>query len=128
MHTGSAVGIVIVLGVLLLFSAFSATETAFASFSQARLTRLAPKKESAKLALKLSRNYNKIPSTLLIGNNIVNIAAASPATLVFALWFGDLDVTLSTMNDSPCRSSEGFRAITLPKRDPKNSSWSRRGL
>ncbi len=46
--------------------------------------------------MKLSENYNKLLSTLLIGNNIVNISSASIATIVFTFWFGDLGVTLST--------------------------------
>ena len=44
----------------------------------------------------MSENYNRLLSTLLIGNNIVNIASASIATIVFTFWFGDLGVTLST--------------------------------
>ena len=98
MNQGSAIALIIVLGILLAFSAFfSATETAYTSFSQARMKRLAQKKKSAKRVLKLSKNYNKVLSTLLIGNNIVNIAAASLATLVFTFYFGDLGVTLSTI-------------------------------
>lgn len=93
------VGIIIALVVLLIFSAyFSATETAFTSFSAVRMKVLAEKKKSAKLVLRLADNYNRVLSTLLIGNNIVNIAAASLATLVFTGWFGqDLGTTLSTV-------------------------------
>ena len=93
------VGIVIALVVLLVFSAyFSATETAFTSFNAVRMKVLAEKKKSAKLVLKLADNYNRVLSTLLIGNNVVNIAAASLATLVFTGWFGqDLGTTLSTV-------------------------------
>lgn len=93
------VGIVIALVALLVFSAyFSATETAFTSFNAVRMKVLAEKKKSAKLVLKLADNYNRVLSTLLIGNNIVNIAAASLATLVFTGWFGqDLGTTLSTV-------------------------------
>ena len=93
------IGIVIALVVLLVFSAyFSATETAFTSFNAVRMKVLAEKKKSAKLVLKLADNYNRVLSTLLIGNNIVNIAAASLATLVFTGWFGqDLGTTLSTV-------------------------------
>lgn len=98
MNTASAVGLIVALCVLLMFSAyFSATETAFTSFSSVRLKTLAKTKKSAALALKLSENYNKLLSTLLIGNNIVNIAAASLATIIFTFWFGDLGVTLSTV-------------------------------
>lgn len=98
MNNGTAVGLIIALAVLLVFSAyFSATETAFTSYNSVRMKRLAQKKKSAKLVLKLSENYNKILSTLLIGNNIVNIVAASLATLVFTFYFDELGVTLSTV-------------------------------
>lgn len=98
MTQGSAIGLIGLLALLLLFSAyFSATETSFTGFSQARMKKLAEKKKSAALALKLSEDYNRLLSTLLIGNNIVNIAAASLATLVFTFYFDDLGVTLSTV-------------------------------
>lgn len=98
MNHGTAVGLIIALAVLLVFSAyFSATETAFTSYNAVRMKRLAQKKKSAKLVLKLSENYNNVLSTLLIGNNIVNIASASLATLVFTFYFEDLGVTLSTV-------------------------------
>ncbi len=86
------------LAVLLVFSAFfSATETAFTGYSQARMKSLAATKKSAKLVLKMGENYNRLLSTLLIGNNIVNIAATSLATMLFTAHFGDLGVTLSTV-------------------------------
>ena len=93
------VGIIVALVVLLLLSAyFSATETAFTSFNAVRMKVLAEKKKSAKLVLKLADNYNRVLSTLLIGNNIVNIAAASLATIIFTGWFGqDLGTNLSTV-------------------------------
>lgn len=87
-----------VLAILLMFSAFfSASETAFTSMSQVRMRSLSQTKKSARLVLKVSENYNKLLSTLLIGNNIVNIASASIATIVFSFWFGNLGVTLSTV-------------------------------
>ncbi|MDE6612950.1 MAG: hemolysin family protein [Clostridia bacterium] len=98
MNTGTAAVLIIVLFILLIFSAFfSASETAFTSLSQVRIKSLSQTKKSAKLVLKLSGNYNKLLSTLLIGNNIVNIASASIATIVFTFWFGNLGVTLSTV-------------------------------
>ena len=98
MNDGSAAGLIIVLVILLLLSAFfSATETAYTSFSPARMKRLAAEKKSAARALKLSEDYSSVLSTLLIGNNIVNITAASLATLVFTYFFGNLGVTLSTV-------------------------------
>lgn len=98
MDDGSAAGLIIALAILLLLSAFfSATETAYTSFSQARMKRLATEKKSAARVLKLSEDYSSVLSTLLIGNNIVNISAASLATLVFTYFFGDKGVTLSTV-------------------------------
>lgn len=99
MNDGSAAGLIIVLVILLLLSAFfSATETAYTSFSQARMKRLAADgKKAAVRALKLGEDYDSVLSTLLIGNNIVNITAASLATLVFTHYFGNLGVTLSTV-------------------------------
>ena len=83
METGTAIVLIAVLFILLVFSAFfSASETAFTSLSQVRIKSLSQTKKSARLVLKMSENYNKLLSTLLIGNNIVNIASASIATIV----------------------------------------------
>ena len=66
---------------------FSATETAFNTFNKIRVKNLAEKGNlKAARALKLAENYDTLISTILIGNNIVNILAASLATL----WFTDL--------------------------------------
>ena len=98
MNLYTAIALIAVLFILLVLSAyFSASETAFTSLSQIRIKSLAQTKKSAKLVLKLSANYNRLLSTLLIGNNIVNIASASLATILFTFWFGDLGVTLSTV-------------------------------
>ena len=51
---------------------FSATETAFSSLNKTRLKVLADNgNKRAALALKLSEDYDKLISTILIGNNIV---------------------------------------------------------
>ncbi|MCM1296068.1 MAG: hemolysin family protein [Muribaculaceae bacterium] len=98
MNTSTAIVLIVVLAILLILSAFfSASETAFTSLSQVRIKSLSQTKKSAQLVLKMSENYNKLLSTLLIGNNIVNIVSASIATIVFTFWFGDLGVTLSTI-------------------------------
>lgn len=85
--------------VLVIFSAFfSATETAYTSFSTVRMRRYAQKKRTARLALKLSEDYNKILTTLLIGNNIVNIAASTIGTLIFISLLGEeVGPTVSTV-------------------------------
>ena len=70
---------IIMMAVCLMLSAyFSATETAFSSANTTRLRALAEKgSKNAALALRLLEQYDRLLSTILIGNNIVNIAAAS---------------------------------------------------
>ena len=96
---GGDIGLLIALLVLVVLSGFfSATETAYTSFSQVRMRRYATKKRSARVALRLSEDYNKVLTTLLIGNNIVNIAAATISTILFTrLISGDLGPTISTV-------------------------------
>ncbi len=88
-----------VLAVLILLSAyFSATETAFTSLNQIRMKKMAADGDKkAKLALKIFEDYDNLLSTILIGNNIVNIASASLATAIFTKWLGDAGVTISTI-------------------------------
>ena len=76
---------IFVLAVLILVSAyFSASETAFSSFNRIRLKNMANDgNRKAALALKMADEYDKLLSTILIGNNIVNIAASSIATIMF---------------------------------------------
>ena len=76
---------------------FSATETAFSSLNKTRLKMLADNgNKRAALALRLSENYDKLISTILIGNNIVNIMVASIGTLLFVDIYGDIGATVST--------------------------------
>ena len=74
---------IIIMAVCLLMSAyFSATETAFSTLSKTKLKTLIEKgNKRASLALKLSENYDRLISTILIGNNIVNILLSSIATV-----------------------------------------------
>ena len=76
---------IIMMAVCILLSGyFSATETAFSSLNKTRLRAMSENGSlKAALALKLSENYDKLISTILIGNNIVNIAVASIGTIVF---------------------------------------------
>ena len=84
MDSGSITQI-IVLVVLILFSGyFSATETAFSALNRIRIKNMASDgNKKAVLVQKLSEKFDSILSTILIGNNIVNIAATSIATLLF---------------------------------------------
>ncbi len=74
---------IIIMAVCLLMSAyFSATETAFSTLSKTKLKTLVEKgNKRASLALKLSENYDRLISTILIGNNLVNILLSSIATV-----------------------------------------------
>lgn len=87
-----------VIAVLVLMSGyFSATETAFSSLNRTRLKTLAEKgNKRANLTLKLSDEYDKLISTILVGNNIVNIAVASIATVMFVNLYGEIGATIST--------------------------------
>lgn len=92
-------GLVITILIMVLCSAyFSATETAFSSLSRVRLKNLAEDgNRRAKLAYKLADNYDELISSILVGNNIVNICASSLATVLFIQWFQDKGATLSTV-------------------------------
>jgi Mg2+/Co2+ transporter CorB len=63
---------------LLVFSSFfSATETAFSSVNKIKLKHLAQEgNRKALLALEMADKYDQFLSTVLIGNNIVNISAS----------------------------------------------------
>ncbi len=90
---------ILIMAVCLLLSAyFSATETAFSSANSTRLKMLAEKgNKRAALACKLLEQYDKLLSTILIGNNIVNILMASIGTVLFVKHYGDAGATLSTV-------------------------------
>ncbi len=93
------IGSIFAMAVCLAMSAyFSATETAFSSLNKTRLKVLADNgNKRAALALKLAENYDRLISTILIGNNIVNITIASVGTLLFVELYGDVGATISTV-------------------------------
>lgn len=93
--------LVIIIVCFILSGYFSATETAFTSINKIRLKAKAEDgdKKAARV-LKLADSYDRLLTTILIGNNIVNILASSLATLLFISWCkGDqgLASTLSTI-------------------------------
>lgn len=77
---------------------FSASETAYSSVNKVRLKTIEGSKRSkAQLALKLSEDYDNLLMTILVGNNIVNIAGTAIATVMFTnLIKGDAGATVST--------------------------------
>lgn len=83
------VPLIVVLVILFVFSAFfSCAETAYTSCSHVRLERLSLKSKTARTALYLEDHYERLLSTILIGNNIVNIAASTIGTLLFVKTLG----------------------------------------
>jgi len=82
----------IVLGILILISAyFSGSETGMMSLNRYRLRHLEKEKhKGAKRVSKLLKRPDRLIGLILIGNNLVNIAAASIATIIGIRFFGDV--------------------------------------
>lgn len=95
----NTITMIIVLIILIMMSGFfSATETAFSSLNKIRIKNLSNNgNKKAQLTLDLVENYEKVLSTILIGNNIVNIISASLSTIIFVNYFGDAGITVSTI-------------------------------
>lgn len=89
----------IVLLILIMLSAyFSATETAFSSLNRIKIKNLANEgNKKAKLTLELCSKYDELLSSILVGNNIVNIMSTSIATALFVLYFPSNGVAISTV-------------------------------
>ena len=75
---------IVILVILIIFSAFfSATETALNSVNKIRLKSMAENgSRAAERTLNILNRYDKALTTILIGNNIVNIATSSIATIL----------------------------------------------
>lgn len=89
---------IIILIVLIIFSAlFSGIETALMAISKVKVNSLVEQKKKGALALKrVKEKTSKMIITILIGNNVVNIAAAAFATVVFMELFGSKGVGIAT--------------------------------
>ncbi len=99
MNENAIMGIVIF--ICILFSAFfSGTETAFSTVNQVRLKSYADsgskKAKRAKTALYICDNYDKTITTILIGNNIVNLGGSSLATVLCINIWGDIGAAIAT--------------------------------
>jgi len=69
----------------------------FSTLNRIKLKNLAVKNKRARLVLKMLEVFDKILSTVLIGNNIVNIAASALAAALFISLFGQSGVSLATL-------------------------------
>lgn len=89
---------VVLVVVMMIFSAlFSSTETAYSSVNKLRLKNYeAQGSKKAAKALKLANRFDDVLTAVLIGNNIVNIATSSVATVIFCNLLGDSGVAVST--------------------------------
>lgn len=84
------ISLIIIVCCIIMSAYFSATETAFSSLNRVRMKSLAEKgNKRAALVLRLSENYDSLLSTILIGNNIVNITSTSVATVLFVRLLGE---------------------------------------
>jgi CBS domain containing-hemolysin-like protein len=97
--SSETLAIILALAALLALSGFfSASETAFSSLNRIKLKNLAAGgNKRAALVLKIVENYEKLLSTVLIGNNIVNIASSALGTILFVGIFGKAGVPMTTL-------------------------------
>ena len=100
-NTNYAAYIIAIILLVFMSAFFSATETSFTSANRARLKLAAEDgKKGAKKALKILDNYDRFISTILIGNNVVNILLTTLFTLLFAaiIYYNEnLAATVSTI-------------------------------
>ena len=95
----SLIGMIVAIVILVMCSAyFSATETAFTSLNTIRLRTWAENGDKrAARALAVGEDYDRLLSSILIGNNIVNITATTISTLLFTKLFVTYGATISTV-------------------------------
>jgi len=89
-HIGALIFIIVLIA---LSAFFSASETAYTSANKIRLKSKADSgSKAAERALKIIYNFDKTLTTILIGNNIVNILTSSLATVMFIAILNDNDL------------------------------------
>ncbi|MGE0792743.1 MAG: hemolysin family protein [Candidatus Woesearchaeota archaeon] len=89
--------IVLLILLVALSGFFSCSETAMFSLSELKIHHLVEqKKRGAKILQKLKQDSHKLLITILIGNNLVNIAAASIATSIALDIFGSVGIGIAT--------------------------------
>ena len=98
MGTDQVTSIGIFILCIILSAFFSSSETAFTSANQHRLKNQAEEgNRQAQQAEKLINQYEQLLSTILIGNNLVNILSSAVATLFFVQLFPIYGATISTI-------------------------------
>lgn len=90
--------LLILILLVLSYSFFSASETAFSSLNRVKIKALANQgNKKAEATLKLDEKFSKLLTTILIGNTIVNVVAASLATVLFTNIYKDNGVAISSV-------------------------------
>ena len=90
--------LVIIILLVLSYSFFSAAETAFSSLNRVKIKALANTgNKRAQATLQLDEKFSKLLTTILIGNTIVNVVAASLATVYFSNVYHENGVTISSI-------------------------------
>lgn len=98
MDSDSIIMIIVMIALTACSAFFSATETAYLSFNQLRMKNLASSgNKRAKLVMSMYDDYDRLISSVLIGNNIVNITLSSISTVLFIKFIGDAGATVSTV-------------------------------
>ena len=98
MDTDSTIMILIMIILTACSAFFSATETAYLSLNQPKIKTLAANGDrKARLVIGLYEDYDRLISTILIGNNIVNISLSSISTVLFINYFAGFGATISTV-------------------------------
>ena len=89
---------VVILALIACSAFFSGSETALTAINRATMHQLARQgSHGAKTALSLTEDNERLIGSILLGNNLVNILAASLATSVFTSLFGDAGVAYATL-------------------------------
>lgn len=97
MDTTSAIQIFVLILLIFLSAFFSSAETALTSVNKLRIRSLAEEKNKKAIVLqKIIDHYSKMLSTILIGNNIVNISASALATTLAIKFWGSVSIGIAT--------------------------------
>ena len=98
MDTHSMTAVIAIIVLVVLSAYFSATETAFTSLNRIKIKNMAQDGDKrAERVLKLSERYDSLLSSILIGNNIVNILLTAVATVLFINLYGSKGAMISTI-------------------------------
>ncbi|MCR5722589.1 MAG: hemolysin family protein, partial [Lachnospiraceae bacterium] len=97
MSTTDIVELVVLIVLLVLSAFFSSAETAISSVNRVKVRAMAEEgKKHAGALNKIYDNYDRALTTILIGNNIVNLSASSLTTILAIRLFGNVYVSVAT--------------------------------